>query len=202
VLRRLLILLLLCLPVMSLISLGALADGCQPGAGCTVAGGTLVRDAQAASHPVTGFGATTAAWNRSHVADHKFAPGAAYNPNLALPGGDAYVAVLHEDGHVLNYDYHFTPRSISAAKTLVLRTEFPRDARVVWFIDKGSCAQMLVRSTTLARAIGKKPIGDKHGTALIEFSSGVAEDTYNARSVNDALVGLGTLTPKSKAPAC
>lgn len=156
---------------------------------------------------VTGFGATTAAWNRTHVQAPDSARGAAYDPDPSLPpvnGHTAarYYAVTHEDGHVLGYDYRFHPLAISRAKALVLR-EFPSDVRVVWFRTVGgSCAQMLIRSATVGRALGTKKIGDKKGVALVEFSSGALEDSYSARSVNDALFMLYPLVTKSGAPAC
>jgi hypothetical protein len=168
----------------------------------------LAAGALGKSSPITGFGATDAAWNRAHQADHVFAPGAAYDPDPSLPKvnghtGDHYYAVIHENGHVLAYGYRFRPQSMASVKALVLRTEFPTDARVVWFISRvGNCALMLVQSSTLAHALGGKAIGDKKGTALVEFSSGVDEDTYSPRSVNDANLSLWDLTPKSGAPAC
>jgi len=61
---------------------------------------------------------------------------------------------------------------------------------------------MLVRSRTLGRALSAKKIGDRQGVAFIEFSSGVAEDHYNARSVNDALLMVYDLVGKGSAPGC
>jgi hypothetical protein len=61
---------------------------------------------------------------------------------------------------------------------------------------------MLVRSRTLGRALGTKKIGDREGTALIEFSSGAAADHYNSRSVNDVLLMVYPLIRKSGAPDC
>ncbi len=154
------------------------------------------------SPAVTGFGATDAAWNSSHKADTHFAPGAAYNPNPAVPGGTEYAAVSHENGHVLDYEYRFKDKPIGAAKADVLRTQFPADVKVVWFTVKRTCAQMMVTSATLGKVLRAKPIGDSHGSALVEFSSGAAENSYSARAVNDALFLLLPLEPKSKAPGC
>ena len=167
-------------------------------AGCVAAGASA-----ASSGGITGFGATDAAWNRTHVADHRYAPGAAYDPDPSLgQGADRYYAVMHEEGHVLDYSERFHPQPISRAKALLLR-EFPHDARIVWFrAVGGSCAQMLVRSRTLGRALSAKKIGDRQGVAFIEFSSGVAEDHYNARSVNDALLMVYDLVGKGSAPGC
>jgi hypothetical protein len=168
----------------------------------------LAASASAASlGGITGFGATNAAWNQTHVQDPNSAPGAAYDPDPSLPNVNGhtaarYYAVIHEDGHVLGYEYRFHPLPISLVKALVL-LEFPSDVHVVWFRAVGaSCAQMLVRSPTVGRALGTKKIGDPKGVALIEFSSGALEDSYNARSVNDALFMLYPFVSKSGAPAC
>jgi hypothetical protein len=156
---------------------------------------------------ITGFGASNAAWNRTHVQDPNSAPGAAYDPDPSLPNVNGhtaarYYAVTHEDGHVLGYEYRFHPLAISRAKALVLR-ECPSDVRVVWFrAVGGSCAQMLVRSATVGRALSSKKTGDPQGVAFIEFSSGALEDSYSARSVNDALFMIYPLVSKSGAPAC
>jgi hypothetical protein len=183
--------------VMRGIGVGVLVSACVP-----------ICLAAASSSGITGFVATDAAWNRAHVADRSYATESAYDPDPSLPKangrtGDRYYGALHESGHVLNYGYRFRVQPISQAKALVLRTEFPEDVRVVSFRVVGdSCAQMLVRSATLARAIGRRPIGDTKGTALVEFSSGIAADHYNARSVNDALVMLSPLVTKGNAPDC
>lgn len=177
---------------------------------CAVLGLALSLTATAAAtslRSITGFGATTAAWNRAHVQDPNAAPGTAYDPDTSLPkvnGHTAarYYAVEHEDGHVLGYEYRFHPVAISSAEALVLR-EFPSDARVVWFRAVGaSCAQMLVRSAIVGRARSARKIGDPEGTALIEFSSGALEESYSARSVNDALFMIYPLVAKSGAPGC
>jgi hypothetical protein len=120
---------------------------------------------------VTGFGATDEAWNVSHTPDGNFAPGAVYNEDPSLPEvnghtGAQYTEVLHEDGRVVGYDYHLHSEPIAAAKTDVLSSQFPPDAREAWFAVKGTCAQMLVRSATLARVLGGKGIGDSSGGAL------------------------------------
>lgn len=153
---------------------------------------------------VSGFGATTAAWNAAHTADPHYATGAAYNPDPALPAsvGDDYAAVQHEEGRVLGYFYNFKNKPIAAARADVLRTQFPRDAKVAWFVTKRTCAQMMVTSATLGYALGSKTIGDPHGAALVEFSSGKADNSYSPGAVNQALFSLTELLPASKAPGC
>jgi hypothetical protein len=103
---------------------------------------------------------------------------------------------------VLSYDYMFPNRTIARAKSDVLNTQFPRDVRVAWFAVRPTCAQMMVTSATLAKALGSKAIGDTDGSAFVEFSSGVAEDSYDPSAVNDASFVLLPLESKKQAPGC
>lgn len=152
---------------------------------------------------VTGFGATMAAWNATHTADRRYAPDAVYNPDASLtPTGDEYTALLHSDGHVLGYEYHFPNQAISAARVRVIRSQFPSDAHVVWFATKGTCAQMYVQSPTLGRALASHSIGDPVGGVMVEFSSGRKDLSYTADAVNDALMILITPSDPSQAPEC
>jgi hypothetical protein len=156
---------------------------------------------------VTGFGATDAAWNGAHTEDHDFAPGAVYDADPSLPQvngheGAHYVGVIHGSGHVISYDYMFNNRSIANARSDVLRTQFPADAKVAWFAVRGTCAQMMVTSATLAKTLVSKAIGDTDGSAFVEFSSGAAEDSYDPTAVNDATFLLLPLEPKNQAPGC
>jgi hypothetical protein len=156
---------------------------------------------------VTGFGATDAAWNSAHTAVSGFAPGSVYDADPSLPKvngheGTHYVGVIHENGRVVSYDYMFTNRPIAMARSDVLRTQFPHDAKVAWFAVKSTCAQMMVTSATLAKALSSKAIGDKDGSAFVEFSSGAAENSYNPKAVNDATFLLLPLEPKNQAPGC
>jgi hypothetical protein len=61
---------------------------------------------------------------------------------------------------------------------------------------------MMVTSATLAKALSSKAIGDKDGSAFVEFSSGAAENSYNPKAVNDATFLLLPLEPKNQAPGC
>jgi hypothetical protein len=153
-----------------------------PGSGISAA------EAAKTSNGLTGFGATNASWNHHHRADTRFDPGSAYDPDPSL--GDhqrfdsRYYAVNHEAGRVTNYSMRFPSRTgVGNAKASILSSEFPPDAKIVWFKRKGTCAQMYVRSAKLARAT--------HSGALVEFTSGDAGTYYDARAVGDAiLVGL------------
>jgi hypothetical protein len=151
---------------------------------------------------LSGFGATDGAWNNSHTPDRKFAPNAVYNPDPAVPTGADYNQVLHDDGHVTGYDLHFVGQPISEAKAAVFANELPRDATSRWFAVKDTCAQMLVHSATLGKALGSKALGDGQGIVLVEFSSGTNEDHYSPESVNDALFILAEDTSPSNAPGC
>ena len=178
-------------------------------AGCgssTVGSSSTHSSTQASSTAITGFGATDAVWNQTHKAVAGFTPGAVYDADPSLPKvngntGARYNLVDHTNGHVDMYEYHFANMSISAAKANVLRTQFPSDVRIAWFVRMDTCAKMMVRSAKLARAIGTA-LEDKKGTALIEFSSGVNEDTYNPQSVNDALLMLSPLLTPRQAGTC
>lgn len=163
--------------------------------------------ARQADYGLTGYGATGAAWNAHHAADADFAPGAVYNKDPTLPRvnghtGADYTQVLHENGHVLGYDLHFKGDPIRQAKAVVFGRELPRDAKPLWFAVKDTCAQMLVKSPTLAKALGSKSIGDTSGTVLIEFGSGVNEDHYDPHSISDALFMLAEETSAAQAPGC
>jgi hypothetical protein len=154
---------------------------------------------------VTGFGATGASWNSAYTPDGQFAPGAVYDADPSLPSinggtGAAYTQVLHQDGHVIGYYYAFQPVPVNQAKTLVLSSQFPPDARELWFVTKGTCAQMMVQSRTLGKALSAPSLGDKAGTAQVEFSGDGT--THNASSVDDALLQLLPNDGPGGAPAC
>lgn len=59
-----------------------------------------------------------------------------YNANPHVPGGAEYDAAQREGGRVLSYEYRFSNEPIAAAKADVLRTQFPRDAKIAWFTVK------------------------------------------------------------------
>lgn len=143
-----------------------------------------------AASPVTGFGATVADWDAHHEADSRFVPGSAYDPDPSLArGGDQrynarYYAVGHDGGRIFNYEMRFPPGTdIQQAKRSVLASEFPSDAKIAWFKRLDTCAQMLVRSRKVARALGGTRIA-----ALVEFSSGEAGDSYDPSDVWDAIL--------------
>ncbi len=160
---------------------------------------------------LTGWGAADAAWNSAHTEDSQFSSGSVYNENPALqeinghPGAE-YTAVIHQNGHVLNYYYNFQSKSISEAKAEVLSSQFPTATQIVWFADKGSCADMLVQSDALRRALSGKTIGDNEGTALVEFGSGESgAESYDESAVTNALIMLpagANPSGPSTAPGC
>ncbi|HSZ06663.1 MAG TPA: hypothetical protein VK778_15860 [Solirubrobacteraceae bacterium] len=171
--------------------------------------------ASASSEPkpgeLTGWGATDAAWNSAHMEDSQFSSGSVYNQNPSLQEinghtGAEYTAVIHQDGHVLNYYYNFQSKSISEAKAEVLSSQFPTETHIVWFTDKGSCADMLVQSDTLRKALSGKTIGDNEGTALVEFGSGESgAESYDESAVTNALIMLpagANPSGPSTAPGC
>ena len=163
--------------------------------------------ANAAGPKLTGFGATTAPWNAAHTEVPGFAPGAVYDADPSLPRvnghvGSRYFAVQHEDGRVLQYEMAFANQPVSDVRAETLSGEFPPDAKMLWFAVKDSCAQMLVQSATLGKALGSKDVGDPSGTALVEFSSGALGNSYDPSRVNDAIFMLAGYTAQSAAPGC
>lgn len=157
--------------------------------------------------PVTGFGAADPAWNANHTPDSDFALGAVYNPDPSLPQinghtGAEYTQVMHQGGHVTGYDYHFHNAPISQARAQVLTTNFPTDAQTLWFAVKDTCAQMVVQSNAVGRALRSPALGDSAGFVLVEFSSGVNEDHYDPGAVSSALFMLAPSGSQSDAPAC
>jgi hypothetical protein len=156
---------------------------------------------------VTGFGATDAAWNAHHTADSEFAQGAVYNADPSLPQinghtGAQYTQVMHQNGHVLGYDYHFNSEPISQAKAQVLTQNFPTDAHPLWFAVKDTCAQMAVQSNAVGHTLSDHSIGDSGGFVLVEFGSGINADHYDAGSVSDGLFMLAQDGSQSSAPDC
>jgi hypothetical protein len=138
---------------------------------------------------LTGFGATSEAWDAHHLADSRFAPGSSYDPDPSLARGgdeqfdDRYFGVGH-DRRITNYEMRFPPStSIKEAEQSVLTSEFPGDGKIVWFKRRDTCAQMFVRS--------KKVLRLAHAAAIVEISSGAGGDQYDPSDVWSAIV-LGT----------
>jgi hypothetical protein len=145
--------------------------------------------------PLSGFGATVAAWNDRHRMDPRFALNSAYDPDPTLARGgderfdDRYFGVTPIDGRMLRYEMRFPPgTSVDAAKQRVLRSEFPTDAKVVGFRRRSTCAVMNVRSPTLARVL------HDGATASVEFGSGENDDSYDPADVWTALVTFPPVT--------
>jgi hypothetical protein len=153
---------------------------------------SVATDASAsAPAKLPGIGATQTVWDATHVADDRFARGAAYDPDPKLGDGDRfddrYYTVEWTAGRVTSYSMRLVHGTgIKLARTLLMR-EFPSDAKVDWFVTKATCAQMEVRSATLGRALRNRKIGDPSGTVLVEFLTG---ETYSQHNVTDALLVL------------
>jgi hypothetical protein len=156
---------------------------------------------------ITGFGATTSDWNANHVADNTFTAGSVYNPDPSLPTinghtGARYVTVNGSNGRITNYSMNLHAEPIAAAKAEALH-EVPTDAIVLWAQTKDTCYQEVVTSATLAKAIGPTPFGDTNGGVFFEFSKVAPDGTssYSAGSVNEVIVGYGSLGGPTAASA-
>lgn len=166
-------------PLVLIIAIGIVA-------GC---GGDGKTTKSSPTSPLTGFGATVADWDAHHEADSRFVPGSAYDPDssLARGGDERYTSRYYAVGdgeRVTNYEMRFAPGTgVQQAKRSILASEFPSDAKIVWFKQLDTCGQMLVRSRKVARAVGGKRIA-----ALVEFSSGEAGDSYDPSDVWGAIL--------------
>jgi hypothetical protein len=151
-----------------------------------------------------GFGATRDDWNRNHIADSRFTSNSDYNPDPALPDqryNDRYV-VTSGAGRILSYEMRLSGRpNIEVAEAEALK-EFPSDASMVWFSQKGDCSQMEVQSKTLG-AILSDP-GNPRGAVLGEFQTAAVDgkDIYNATNNNDVFFNLGLYQSAQNAPGC
>jgi hypothetical protein len=145
---------------------------------------------------ITGFGATDAAWNGAHTEDTNYNHEAAYNPNPALPEGpgghpgDEYIAVAHTNGRVTRYEYVFASESAKQAQAAILREQFPADASVFRYEVLDTCAIVLVRSPTLAQALGL-PAGTPVAQIGLEKTTATGEEPFNPSSVDHALIMEG-----------
>lgn len=149
--------------------------------------------ASTSSGQITGFGATVKAWNAHHQADHRgnLVPGCCYDPipsaGTGLLYADRYYAVMPIGGHVISYEMRPGDGKgipVSQAKQAAMN-ELPADAHLKSFtVHGGSCAILIAYSAALQHQLGHGKAG---GGVVVEFSSGAAEDSYNARSVNDLL---------------
>ncbi len=174
--------------VLALVGCGGSGAGAASHPGTTPATIRTGQPGRLGAATLTGFGATDRAWNASHTADSRFNPGSSYDPtpNLARssdPQFDAkYYNVQHEGGRVVSYEMRFPPRtSVSAAKALVRRTEFPRSSRVTSFRALGSCAVMTVHEGALGQVV-------PGGNVTVELSSGQGGNSYDPSDVWSAII--------------
>jgi hypothetical protein len=158
--------------------------------------------APAVEAPVlTKFGATLDDWNRTHIADPRFAANAAYNPdpNLQDPGHDDRYLLESGKARVEAYEMRLpgTP-NIETAKSESLK-EFPADATVVWSVQRPQCYEMEVASKIL-----EATLVDASGTVLVSFQSQVSgtDSGYNSANNNDVFFTLGNYPTAKDAPDC
>ena len=156
----------------------------------------------ATSMPVTGFGATTAAWNAAHVPDTNF-PGQMYEPDPSIGGSDRYFAMERDGGRVTGYTMHIAPMDLALAEAQAL-SEVPADTRVLWTARMNTCAAMELESPTLATVLAR--LGDKHGEVFVtldtvDFSS-AAPPTFVASQIDRVVLAVGSFASASQSPGC
>ena len=158
---------------------------------------------------VTGYGATEAAWNSRHTPDHDFAAGSVYDPDPSLPRinghpGAVYVLVTVQDGRVLSYAMNLHPGTALHAAVEVARAQFPPDARLLWTVRRGMCAQAQFASAALGSVLAAPRIGDPSGRVLVEFEDIAASgsDVSSPRTFNSASFDLGGTASPAGSPGC
>jgi hypothetical protein len=157
---------------------------------------------------LTGFAATSEAWDRHHAAakGKQFANGAVYNLEKSLDkavGPYVYTGVTRTDkGRVSSYYRSFVPgTSLEAAKKLILQ-ELPADTKVLWEREFDTCVQIEYRSKTLSR-LAKSDDGLTNGVSVALVNIGDDGDlTGSLGSINSSVVGIGFTDKASDAPPC
>ena len=152
--------------------------------------------------PVTGFGATTSAWNAAHVPDPNF-PGQMYEPDPSIGGSDRYFAMATDGGRITGYTMHIAPMDLDLAEAQAL-SELPADTRVLWTARLNTCVAMELESATLATVLTH--LGDKRGEVFttldtVDFSS-AAPPTFVASRIDRVILAVGSFASAAQSPGC
>ncbi|MBF6604474.1 MAG: zinc ribbon domain-containing protein [Chloroflexi bacterium] len=171
----------------------------QPSASRTA---SAIPSASVTPATVTGFGATSTAWDAAHATDTNF-PGQMYEPDPAIGGADRYFAFMRDGGRVVGYTMHIPPQDLALAESQAL-TEVPADTRVLWMAKRNVCEQMELQSSTLGTLLSR--LGDKAGDVFVEldtvdFNSG-APPSFDAHQIDNVVMAIGSYSSAAKAPAC
>jgi len=158
----------------------------------------------AVSDPLTGYGATVAAWNAHHTPDPDFDPGAVYDPDPSLPKinghtGAKYVEVNAGDGRILNYVMNLPASTKLPQAVVIAEAELPADAKILWQAKLDSCVQLEFVSPTLGRYVGKDAT-----QVLVEFEDVDADgdSTLNPTVFNGATLGPDNSATAAQGPGC
>lgn len=105
------------------------------------------------SRPLTGFGATRAAWDAAHrPAPGRYTPGSAYGP--LLDGRQPTYAAVIGDEHILSFSYYAPARTSVDDLRALIRQEFPSDAELIDSYSDGDCRIEAYKSRALEQSIG------------------------------------------------
>jgi len=152
-----------------------------------------------APDPLTGIGATDAAWERTHRPDDRYDAGAAYNPGFvptADRANDQYYAVDHLGGRIGMFSERMPPNAgVEEAMAQVQGADLPPDAKTVWSSVMGTCRQVQYQSATMATFSG-----EPHGGAVVSFYSAV-DGPYRSDHITEAFVTL-LYSPTSADASC
>lgn len=159
---------------------------------------------------LSGYGATSSAWDGAHQPDPSFYPGVAYLPVIDGAGGgqDQYTAAERTDGRVVGYELTLPAgTTVQAAQQAVL-ADFPADAHVVGSFNatgiqadsqgnQSQCVLFNVQSPKLAAVLAPAPYSDASGTIGVELYTTASDGspTFDPANINIADVGLDGLGP-------
>jgi hypothetical protein len=131
---------------------------------------------------ITGFGATTAAWDAGHTPDPD-APKGSYWPRYAN-GEDTYQDVRFIRGRALSYVENIYPAETVAQARAVIGDEMPPDAHVVSETRVAGGERVVVESAVLRAATGDN-------AAVVMRSPGAVFDPNDVTSLTYSAVPAG-----------
>jgi len=154
--------------------------------------------------PITGIGATSAAWDAHHTVDPKVPGGSAFGPTV--DGQDEYTEVTATNGIVTSFVLTLPSGTSQPAAEQQALAQLPSDAVVTASGPVGpdavgnTCFYLNATSARLARALAASPVGDTQGVVGIELATnttGVAAAPYNPGNVNSVTLATEAFLPSN-----
>jgi hypothetical protein len=145
------------------------------------------------SSTLTGFGATTAAWNTAHKSAGSYAGLPAYGPLISTPQGKSpqFVQVQIQSGRISQY-IEVLPKNTSLADAKkAARANLPASAVAKSFVVTSSCAFWNFTSDAVGTALGSNQIAIE---MAYDDASGSPYWLPNSVNTLTFLTGKGQLT--------